>query len=423
VVPAPLTVYSQGGYLGPVTEERYFFYVVPAFWLGTFAAVEDREVRPVELLFVAAGLALVYATIPFLSNLSQESAFLDPVESIVPHVLSRRFSEVGLTGLSMQDALAMFTLIAGAVIAWLWARGSVRGLGLIVGVSASLQLLLTGYAFAVIDGQVSGVEGRTEGSISALGWVDRHSGGHDVAWLANLSTTAPATTTASPTADQSRTTLFWNSTVRSWVRLPQVGLPPVEVPMAALPGSEVAVNPSSGELESLEAGLKYAVGETHSPFLQLQGRTVAQSPDGVLTLTRLAQPVRATWIAYGLGSDGAVVAGPPVRIAAFADGALNSVPTTKTALTALLAFTPPALPAGATKPPRTQLVLRLGKATTRIELTAGGSLLRARLVTCLPSRARVVSGTIAVRRSPAGLAAGALQSVTVSRGGACGVGP
>src|SRR5581483_1880817 len=43
-----LTVFSQGGYLGSTTEERYFFYVIPVFWLGTFAALRDGDVRPSE---------------------------------------------------------------------------------------------------------------------------------------------------------------------------------------------------------------------------------------------------------------------------------------------------------------------------------------------------------------------------------------
>jgi hypothetical protein len=71
-----LTVYSQGGYLGTLTEERYFFYLIPVFWLGAFAALEDRNVRPAELLVSALVLAVLFASIPFLSPLTQETAFL-----------------------------------------------------------------------------------------------------------------------------------------------------------------------------------------------------------------------------------------------------------------------------------------------------------------------------------------------------------
>ncbi len=417
-----LTVYSQGGYLGPITEERYFFYVIPVFWLGTFAALEDGDVRPVDLLLAAVGLALLYASIPLLSSLNQEAAFLDPVESIVPHVLSRRFAEVGLPGLSMQDALAILALVAGAVTAWLWARGRAMRLWWTAGVAAGAQLLLAGYAFAVIDGKVSGIAGRTAGSVSALGWVDAHAGGTHVAWLDNLSSAAPLTTLASPSADQLRTTLFWNSSVLSWVRLPELGLPPVEVPMAALPGAEgVSVNPTTGALApaAAVAGLEDVVGATSSPFLQLAGATLAHSPDGVLTLTGLAHPVRATWVTQGLPPEGGIPAATAVRIAAFG-GARQASGAAATAITAVLTFAPPPQPAGATIRSRTLLAVSLGRARMRVGLTAGGRPVRVRLTTCVASAADLVHGAIAVLSpvSAAGAVAGTLQSASLT-GGAC----
>jgi hypothetical protein len=414
-----LTVYSQGGYLGPITEERYFFYVIPVFWLGTFAAIEDRQVRAADLLLVAVGLALLYASIPFLSSLNQEAAFLDPVESIVPHVLSRRFGEIGLNGLSMQDALAALAIVAGAFAAWLWARHRAR-VWWVVGVGASTQLLLCGYAFAVIDGKITGIPGRTDGSVAALGWVDSHAGGGDVAWLDNLSSAAPPTTLASPSADQLRTTLFWNSSVRSWVRLPQTALPPVEVPMAPLPGVEALVNPRTGALTpaSSFASLKYVVGATSSPFLQLQGTPLAHSPDGVLTLTRPTQPVHVAWVAYGLQPDGGVLPASSARIAAFAAGEPNQGQT-GIALRAVLTFAPPAPPAGTSASLRTVLGVRFGEANAHVELTAGGRPVRTRLTTCITPQARRATGTITVLRAPANAVAGALQSVVLGRGGAC----
>lgn len=417
-----LTVYSQGGYLGPITEERYFFYVIPVFWLGAFAAIEDRQVRAADLLLVAVGFALLYASIPFLSPLNQEAAFLDPVESIVPHVLSRRFGEVGLNGLSMQDALAGLAIVGGAFAAWLWSRDRAR-VWWVVGVGAGTQLLLCGYAFAVIDGKITGILGRTDGSVAALGWVDSHAGG-DVAWLDNLSSAAPPTTLASPSADQLRTTLFWNSSVRSWVRLPQTALPPVEVPMAPLPGVEALVNPRTGALTpaSSVASLKYVVGATSSPFLQLQGTPLAQSPDGVLTLTRPTQPVRVAWVAYGLQPDGGVLAASSPRIAAFAAGE-PSQGRTGTALRAVLTFAPPAPPADASGSPRTVLGVRLGEANAHVELTAGGRPVRTRLTTCIAPQVRRATGTIAVLRAPANAVAGALQSVVLGQGGACNARP
>jgi hypothetical protein len=415
-----LTVYSQGGYLGPITEERYFFYVVPAFWLGTLAALEDGDVRPGDLLLGALGLALLYASIPFLSSLNQETAFLRPAESIVPYLLSGRFAEVGLSGLSMQDALALFALVCGVVTAWLWARGRVIRLWWTVGVAAVVQLSLVGYAFAVIDGKASGIAGRTAGSVSALGWVDAHANGNQVAWLDNLSTSAPPATPASLSGDQLRTTLFWNSSVRSWVRLPQLGLPPVEVPMGALPGVEVAsVNAITGMLTptAAGAGLKDVVGATNSPFLQLEGAPLAHSPDGVLTLTQLAHPVRAVWVAQGLLPEGGVPTTGRARIEAIAN-AHPATATTRTGLVVTLTFSPSAPPAGAVTGPRTQLVVRLGKAKAHVVLTAGSLPVRVRLTTCPASTSASIGGTITALSpaSPAGTAAGSLQSVSVRHG-------
>lgn len=413
-----LTVYSQGGYLGSMTEERYFFYVIPAFWLGAFAALEDRDVRAVELVLVGVALALVYASIPFLASLSQESAFLDPVESIVPHVLSRRFADVGLTGLSMQDALAALALIAAAFVAWLWRAGRVPRLGWIVGLAAGAQLLLTGYAFAVVDGRIDSIPGRTGGSVAALGWVDAHVGGGEAAWLENLPSGAPLALPDSPVGDQQRATLFWNSSLRSWLRVPELGLPPVEVPMAALAGAEVAVGATGGALvpAAAVASLRYAVGATDSPFLQLQGQSLARSPDGVLTLTRLQGPARAAWVARGLSAQGALPAGGRVRIAAFADGRASG----PVALSAVLAFLPPPPPAvaGVRVQPRTLISARLGGAVARAWIAAGGTPVRLSLSTCAAPGSAATGAIATSSRLPAGAPAATLERVEL-RSGAC----
>jgi hypothetical protein len=409
-----LTVYSQGGYLGPMTEERYFFYVIPVFWLGTFAALEDCNVRASELLACAVALATLYAAIPFLSPLTQESAFLAPVESVAPHVLGRRLGEVGLTGLTMQDALALLTLLAGVVTAVLWRRGRRVRLWWVVGVAATVQLLLTGYAYAVIDGKIHGLPGRTGGSVAPLGWVDEHARSSTVTWLDNLSIAAPLTSIASAAEDQTRTTLFWNARLNSWAELPELGLPPVDWPMSALPGiAPLSIDPSSGLLQppSARAGLKEVVGATDSAFLQLAGTSLARSPDGVLTLTQLSRPVRATWLATGLQPNGYVLAGPPARLSAF---------TTKSAMPTALVVTltiAPLPPPVSAVPGHTAMVVRLGSVSKRIALTAGSSPRLLRMVVCFPSNRTVVTGAIDAVR-PASLSgrsvAGALDDVSVA---------
>lgn len=419
-----LTVYAQGGYLGTLTEERYFFYVVPVFWLGTFAAVEERNLRPMDLLLVAGGLALVYASIPFLSPLGQETAFLDPAESVVPHVFSSRFADIGLTGLSMQDALALLAVIVGGLAAWLWRGKPARRVWWTVAAAVAAQLLLTGYAFAVIDGKVSGIAGRTAGSVSALGWVDAHAGGARVAWLDNLSTAAPPTTFASPVADQMRTTLFWNSRVRNWIHLPELGLPSVEVPMAALPGYDgVSVNQSTGVLSPPLAAsrLTTVVGARNSPFLQLEGVTLARSREGVLALTRLAHPARATWVARGLRQDGGILIGGPVHIAAFGVSLFTArAGTPRQALTIVLSVVPAPPVAGATAQSGAPLAIRFGHASAHIDLTPGMPQ-RIRLTTCLAAGSAVATGTVTALSPPSsvstpGALAAKLQEVSIMRG-------
>lgn len=415
-----LTVYSQGGYLGNLTEERYFFYVVPVFWIGAFAALQDGDVRSSELLACSVALALLYGVIPFLPALTQETAFLSPVEAVVPHVLTQRLAELGLTGLTIEDALALIVLLAGIATALLWSRRPRTRAWWTVGAAAALQLLLAGYTYAVIDGKVHGIPGRTAGSVSALGWVDAHAGSANVAWLDNLSTAAPPTTTASPAADQVRTTLFWNTHLRSWVQLPEIGLPIPEWPLAALPNGTIApIDQRSGQVTAAltEAGLKGSVSEvvgaTDSPFLQLAGATLARSPDGVLTLTRLAAPARASWLATGLQPDGYVGAGAPVRLFAFA----QSAPVPR-AILVTLTLSPPTAPG---PPVHAEMAMRLGSSRRRITLRPPPA--PPQLVgvpVCLGPGQTAVSGELTATRTvalPGRSVAGMLTHVTISPAG------
>ncbi len=414
-----LTVYSQGGYLGPVTEERYFFYVIPVFWLGTFAALEERSVRAGELLAWAAALAALYATIQFLPPLTEETAFLSPVESIALHVLPQWLSDLGLAGLTLQDALALLTLLAGLITALLWSRSAHARLWWAVGVAAVVQLAIAGYAFAVIDGKLTGIVGRTGGSVTALGWIDSHARSPEVTWLDDLSTgAAPASSAvaAGLAANQLHVTLFWNSRLRSWAEVPALGLPAVEPPMSALPGlPRLSVAPSTGQLEPVAevAGLREGVEATHSPFLQLAGTSLARSPDGVLTLTQLSRPVRAVWLATGLLPEGSIAAARPVSIAAFTSP--SAVPA---ALSVVLTIAPTGPVAGATSPAHSVLSVRLGSTQQHVVLTAGGSPVQVGLTTCLAAGQAAAAGAIQTLSLPAPDASvsGGLQSVTVTSG-------
>lgn len=403
-----LTVYSQGGYLGALTEERYFFYVIPAFWLGTFAALERDVLRARTLIACTLCLAALYAAIPFLAALNEESAFLVPVEAIVPHVVARRFGEVGLSGLTMQDALALFTLLVGGLTVVAWRRREGRGRYWLIGVPVVLQLLLLGYAYAVIDGKVSAIRGRTAGSVAALGWVDRHARSGNVTWLQNISVSVAATEGPSAGEDQLRALLFWNSRLRSWAFVPNLGLPPVEWPLTAMPVlPSLTVDLDNGRLgpPTAAAELHEVVGETDSPFLQLAGEPLARSPGGVLTLTRISTPARATWLASGLQPDGGIAAGEPVKVDVFSPSS-----PTASALRVSLALAP-------SPPASTHIVFRLGRAARTVTLSGSTPARELSLAVCFGPHQTVLSGTLTAPRS-AGAAgnqpAGTLLAVTLA---------
>lgn len=407
-----LTVFAQNGYLGPLTEERYFFYVIPVFWLGMFAALRDRTVRPGELVASAVGLAALFGAIPFLSPLNGETVFLAPAESVVPHVLTQRINQFGLTGLTVQDALAAVALVAGVAAASVWRCRARTRLWWMVGIASIVQLLVTGYAFAVVTGHVQGIVGRTGGSLSPLGWVDSHARSQPVTWLDNLSTAAPPARIAAVDEDQQRATLFWNPGITSWAALPQLGLPPPESPVSALAGFfPLEVNHATGSLVpgAAAAQMREVVGGTDSPFLQLAGTSLARSPDGVLTLTAVSRPVRATWLAQGLQPDGFVAAGPPVHVYAFSPAS-----PTPTALRLSFIISPLAAvyPVGSVR--QTVLTLRLANVRRKISLAVGAAPLDVDISVCVPPGDTVVVGTIVASRparSSGRTIAGAVDSV------------
>jgi hypothetical protein len=399
VVFLALTVYSQGGFLGGVTEERYFFYVIPVLWLGAFAAVSEGALRVGPMLGCTVALAALYGVLGFDSPLTEETAFLAPVESIVPRFLSQEIVNLHLTGLTVGDALTVLVLLAGFMTAIVWARRPRRRAAWTLGAAALLQLLIAGYAFAAIDGQVAGVQGRTDGSTSALGWVDDHASGRTVTWLQNMTIAAPMAVqvpAAGAAASQTHVTLFWNSQLRNWMQVPVLGLAPVEFPLSSLPGAAgMTVAAGSGALGpvAIASGVQEIVGESNSPFLQVAGSTLARSPDGFLTLTGVTQPLRASWLAKGLQADGYVVAGSPVRTSAFQ--ASSATPMT---LTVTYTFSPPP-PLSPASPSHVVLDVHLAKAHRLLALASGEPQRSVRLSTCLAPGAQLASGTIGATRT------------------------
>jgi hypothetical protein len=406
------TAVSQNGYLGPLTEERYFFYVAPVFWLGAFAALEDRDLSRGQIVASALGLSALFAAIPFLSPLSSETAFLAPVESVVRHVVEQRFKQFGIGG-TVQDGLALLALLAGIATAIIWHRWRRARLWWVAGVAAAVQLLITGYAFAVIDGKVQGIAGRTGGSLGALGWLNSRAAGAQATWLEN-GAVEPAAPGAYPAAvNRMRSTLFWNSNLRSWAALGQLALPVPEWPMTALPGFyPLAIDTTTGYLApvALTSQIHTAVEATDSPFVQLSGSRLGSSPEGALSLTAPSHPVRAQWLALGLQPNGYFVSGPPAHIFAFAQRspAPQAVavtltiapppaptPATATPATATPAATTPATAAPASSA-RSVTLVRLGRTTERLTLSAGSGPRVVRLVGCFAPWQSALAGSLRV---------------------------
>jgi hypothetical protein len=415
-----MTVFATGGYAGALTEERYFMYVAPALWLGAIAALEDRTVRVSDIVLCTIALAAVYGAIPFLDALNSDTAFTAPVESIVPHVVGHRLGLLGLNGVTTQDVLVLATAAAGAITVLVWRRWPRARAPWTVGAAAVLQLLITGYAFAVIDGKVQGISGRTGGSINALGWVDAHTRSADVAWLENQPVEFPAAGGEQASIDRMRNVLFWNSHMRRWIAVPASGLPDPVWPMTALPGNELSVSPSTGALVPAAAlsGLHQVVSTTDSPFLQLAGASVAESPERNSELISLAAPVRATWLALGLTPIRGMLVGSTVHIYAFAPPAPSARAEAIT-----LSLSPPegaavsASAAPGAPVPHTLVGVRLGTSKGRLSLLPGAAPRKLRLLACFPRGRNIVTGTMVVSGASGlakGVIGGSLDAVTVS---------
>jgi hypothetical protein len=267
----------------------------------------------------------------------------------------------------------------------------------------------------VIDGKLPGLSGRTSGSVDALGWVDAHAHVADVTWLENSASETPPPGGPSPLVTRTRNVLFWNSHLLSWAWLPQLGLPQPDWPLVALPQvAALEVDRATGELtpQAQAPQLREIVGAEHSPFLQLAGATLAQSPEGHLALMAPAMPVRATWIVTGLQPNGALLAGHPAHLAAFNPAPSASAGTSRGAkgvtdsggreaetITLTLSVPTPTPSAAGTAAGGGQhdgLVLRLGSIRRSIALNAAHSPTSVSVVACFGASDRVLRGRLAV---------------------------
>jgi hypothetical protein len=307
------TVYAQFGYLGPGTEERYFFYVMPLAWIGAMAAFEARRISRQAMLIAGSALALLAGTIPLLRAFDSESLVLAPVQATAGHELAVLIPKLPLSGFTQRDFFALAIAAAVIVGVAVWRYAPRARMVAFVAAPAALQIALTGYVFAGIDGHVNGVPGRTGGSVAAQGWIDHAASDRAlVTWINNEPRPADGTANV-----RERQTLFYNDTIDANVIDPKIGLPPPVDPLDSLSFTRLVADNASGRLLN-PVHVGNVVQSVASPFLQLATeRTLATSPDRALELDRPVEPLRLRWRAIGLPSDGTLPGGKTVPVRAW----------------------------------------------------------------------------------------------------------
>jgi hypothetical protein len=304
------TMWSQGGWLGPATEERYWFYVAPFLWIGAAAAVDGRQVRSRAILEAGLAIALVAFLLPLPRTFDVESSFFAPAEVATNWFLTKvihRFTTVtGWGGLTPTDALGI-GITAGALLTWaVWRRTGVRGGSRLLAVAGIVQVVITIVALAGIDGRIAGVPGRTTGIPQReLGFADRATGDRSIVWVDNQP--HPADGLAEGIQ---RLALLYNDGISQRVIVPSLGLPLDALPMNNLPPLVGEPRRTGGIWPAFGArGPEFALQTTASPLFQLAGPTVATSAPLHLDVIRVVRPYRFTWLARGLDVAGGLAAG------------------------------------------------------------------------------------------------------------------
>lgn len=347
-----LTAYVQGGFLADRTEERYYLYTFPLLWIGALAFAQDRAFRAAELVTAAGVLLLVVAAVAFPRGLDPEATFLTPASASVDHLLGRAIDALGLEGMTRRDGALIAGL--GMVVASGWALHRFPRARWIVllAVPAATQLGLGAFAFAARAGDVPGVPGATGLDFRALNWVDRAVDENEtVTWLNNQRTPIGESAKWGQLGE-----LFWNDAVRAWAEDPALRLPRVSSPMDALTLFPLAVDAPTGAVAGAER-LRWVAQTGDAAFIQMAGRRRAQK--GEYELIEPSSPPRVRWYQRGLDIDGAVIAGRPARLYAFARGARRRLRVDFTLL--------------ATADAPTQLTITLAGERRELDLEAGST--------------------------------------------------
>jgi hypothetical protein len=349
------TLAAQGGYLAQLTEERYYIYVIPFLWIGALAALERPRISRSTIAWAGALLAVLCGVValPYVFN---PELFLAPAgKSVVylsNYVLEDLRSLLNREGLAGRDVLFVLIAAVALLVALSWHQAPWARRWLLVG-AAAMQVFLTTFAFLALDGRIGqGLADRTvEPPADSRGWLDRAAGNQEVTWLQTAAWEDP-----SGTVDVLREVSFWNDRIRHRAQVPQTTPPTEGAPIDALPMTLHGVGKNGRFKPDLPRGLTLVW--SGSPFLQIHGRQVADDEIGQpLFLAEAARPARAQWLATGLRSDGAVIRGSPVRLAAW--------PANAAAVVQMELAAPPK--------GRGAVALRLGHERRVVRLQAGAS--------------------------------------------------
>jgi hypothetical protein len=316
------TMLAQGGFAGAATEERYYFYAAPLLWIGALAALESGLPRPRDLLEAGMALALLALVLAIPVALLRESSFFAPALSTTSYLLaqlSQGLGDLGLSGLSQRDALGLVVALVAVAVAVAWRRGPRRGGAIALAGAGVFQVALTVIAFTAIGGGIPGVPGRTDPpSARALGFIDRATGSAPVTWIDDQ----PHGADDIAFDNVQRLAMLYNDAIRQRIRVPALGTAADDFPLNRQPMGfgQVGADGTLAIAPPIPVATPFAVETAGSPFLQLEGSTLAASPPQLgLVVKRTAQPLRAAWYATGLGPSAALAPGASARLTAWGD--------------------------------------------------------------------------------------------------------
>jgi len=322
-------MYSQGGPIGPLTEERYYFYVAPLVWICAIVAAGSASVTVTRLLAWGGGLTMMALLIALPQGITKESAYFAPASAAWTWIAGQLSTgiadtaEVAGTG-SLDLVAAVIVVVVGLAALGVHLFGR-RALPWIVVLAIGLQLLITGINFAATNWRIDGWPGRTGGDATAQSFVDAATGDRPATWIHGQTYTEAW-------GEVQRSALFFNDTIRQTAYFPALNLTPVDFPMNSLPAEALSVRGDGSVYGGppLPYVTPYAVQTENSPFAQLRGKELSRSPRLGLGVFDVGLHPRAVWFMTGLDPYAGLAPGARARYRAWTTGATMAV-TSETA--------------------------------------------------------------------------------------------